>query len=130
MKSRSWLRRNWPWAVGGAFVSVHLFTWLMQRAMKSSVQSQSSLRSASQSQSSPQDRTGDWRMLEKPQNKTAPKQNMNWWKGRKKVSPPFSPLEKYIYWICLYFKIIKRLLTIVCWIKYVQNMTWFTFIYK
>ncbi|KAJ0050652.1 hypothetical protein NL108_005032 [Boleophthalmus pectinirostris] len=45
MRSQSWLRRNWPWAVGGAFITVHLFTWIMNKAMKSSVQSQRTLRS-------------------------------------------------------------------------------------
>ncbi|XP_072319041.1 uncharacterized protein [Eucyclogobius newberryi] len=49
MRPHNWLRRNWAWAVGGAFVSVHLFTWLMQKAMKSSVQSERALRSSSQS---------------------------------------------------------------------------------
>uniref|UniRef100_A0A8C6UNK2 Uncharacterized protein n=1 Tax=Neogobius melanostomus TaxID=47308 RepID=A0A8C6UNK2_9GOBI len=54
---KSWLRRNWPWAVGGAFVSVHLFTWILQRAMKSSVQSERALRSDGQSETSPASQT-------------------------------------------------------------------------
>uniref|UniRef100_A0A3B4A8E3 Uncharacterized protein n=1 Tax=Periophthalmus magnuspinnatus TaxID=409849 RepID=A0A3B4A8E3_9GOBI len=45
MRSQSWLRSNWPWAVGGAFVTVHLFTWIMQKAMKSSVQSERQVQS-------------------------------------------------------------------------------------
>uniref|UniRef100_UPI0037E71B2B uncharacterized protein n=1 Tax=Semicossyphus pulcher TaxID=241346 RepID=UPI0037E71B2B len=44
MKPQSWLRRNWLWAAGGAFVSIHLATWLMQRAMKSSARSEAALR--------------------------------------------------------------------------------------
>ncbi|XP_068582906.1 uncharacterized protein [Cebidichthys violaceus] len=40
MKPHSWLRRNWLWAAGGAFVSVHLATWLMQSAMRSAVRSE------------------------------------------------------------------------------------------
>lgn len=64
MRSGSWLRRNWPWAVGGAFVSVHLFTWILQRAMKSSVQSERALRSTDQSeaalrQDTPPERSAD-----------------------------------------------------------------------
>lgn len=44
MKPRSWLRRNWLWAAGGAFVTIHLATWLMQRAMRSSVRSEAALK--------------------------------------------------------------------------------------
>uniref|UniRef100_A0A8D3BQE3 Transmembrane protein n=1 Tax=Scophthalmus maximus TaxID=52904 RepID=A0A8D3BQE3_SCOMX len=44
MKPRSWIRRNWLWAGGGAFLSVHLVTWLLQRAMKSSAHSEAALR--------------------------------------------------------------------------------------
>uniref|UniRef100_A0A3Q1FZR4 Uncharacterized protein n=1 Tax=Acanthochromis polyacanthus TaxID=80966 RepID=A0A3Q1FZR4_9TELE len=44
MKPQSWIRRNWMWAAGGAFVSVHLATWLMQRAMRSSVRSEAALK--------------------------------------------------------------------------------------
>lgn len=40
MKPQSWLRRNWMWAAGGAFLTIHLTTWLMQRAVKSSVRSE------------------------------------------------------------------------------------------
>uniref|UniRef100_A0A3Q0RW35 Transmembrane protein n=1 Tax=Amphilophus citrinellus TaxID=61819 RepID=A0A3Q0RW35_AMPCI len=40
MKPRSWLRRNWLWAAGGAFVTVHLATWIMQKTMKSTVRSE------------------------------------------------------------------------------------------
>ncbi|KAJ8246156.1 hypothetical protein GJAV_G00264250 [Gymnothorax javanicus] len=40
MKNPSWMRRNWLWVAGGAFVSIHFGTWVMQRAMKSSVRSQ------------------------------------------------------------------------------------------
>lgn len=44
MKPQSWLRRNWLYAAGGAFVTIHLATWLMQRAMKSSARSEAALR--------------------------------------------------------------------------------------
>ncbi|XP_069577748.1 uncharacterized protein [Brachyistius frenatus] len=44
MKPRSWLRRNWLWAAGGIFVGVHLSTWLLQRAMRSSVRSEVALK--------------------------------------------------------------------------------------
>lgn len=44
MKPQSWLRRNWLWAAGGAFVTIHLATWLMQRAMKSAVRSEAALK--------------------------------------------------------------------------------------
>ncbi|XP_035516027.1 protein jagged-1a-like [Morone saxatilis] len=44
MKPQSWIRRNWLWAAGGAFVSIHLGTWLMQKAMKSSVRSEAALK--------------------------------------------------------------------------------------
>lgn len=40
MKPQSWLRRNWLWAAGGAFVTVHLATWIMQKTMKSTVRSE------------------------------------------------------------------------------------------
>ncbi|XP_072239660.1 uncharacterized protein [Leuresthes tenuis] len=40
MKPQSWLRRNWLLAAGGAFVSIHLATWILQRVMKSSVRSE------------------------------------------------------------------------------------------
>uniref|UniRef100_A0A669C3C5 Uncharacterized protein n=3 Tax=Pseudocrenilabrinae TaxID=318546 RepID=A0A669C3C5_ORENI len=40
MKPQSWLRRNWLWAVSGAFVTIHLATWIMQRTMKSVVRSE------------------------------------------------------------------------------------------
>lgn len=44
MKPQSRLRRNWLWAAGGAFVTIHLATWLMQRAMKSAVRSEAALK--------------------------------------------------------------------------------------
>lgn len=44
MKPQSWLRRNWMWAAGGAFVTIHLVTWLMQRAMKSAARSEAALK--------------------------------------------------------------------------------------
>ncbi|CAB1438283.1 unnamed protein product, partial [Pleuronectes platessa] len=44
MKPRSWISRNWLWAAGGAFLTVHLATWLMQRAVRSSVRSEAALR--------------------------------------------------------------------------------------
>lgn len=44
MKPQSWLRRNWLWAAGGAFVTIHLSTWLMQRAMKNVAQSEAALK--------------------------------------------------------------------------------------
>lgn len=44
MRPQSWLRRNWLWAAGGAFVTIHLATWLMQRAMKSTVRSEVALK--------------------------------------------------------------------------------------
>lgn len=40
MTPRSWLRRNWLWAAGGAFVTVHLATWAVQRAAKSAARSE------------------------------------------------------------------------------------------
>uniref|UniRef100_A0A8C2XMT7 Uncharacterized protein n=1 Tax=Cyclopterus lumpus TaxID=8103 RepID=A0A8C2XMT7_CYCLU len=40
MKPRSWLRRNWLWAAGGAFLSVHAATWLMQSAVRGAVRSE------------------------------------------------------------------------------------------
>lgn len=43
MKPQNWLRRNWLWVGGGAFVTIHLSTWLMQRAMKSVAQSEAAL---------------------------------------------------------------------------------------
>ncbi|TNN27614.1 hypothetical protein EYF80_062240 [Liparis tanakae] len=42
---RSWLRRNWLWAAGGAFLSVHAATWLMQSAVKGAVRSEAATRS-------------------------------------------------------------------------------------
>lgn len=43
MKPQSWLRRNWLWAAGGAFLTLHLSTWLMQRAAKSLARSETAL---------------------------------------------------------------------------------------
>ncbi|KAG7236914.1 hypothetical protein INR49_000126 [Caranx melampygus] len=48
MKPQSWLRRNWLWVGGGAFLSIHLFTWLLQRTMKSAVRSEAALRQRDQ----------------------------------------------------------------------------------
>uniref|UniRef100_A0A672FJ96 Transmembrane protein n=1 Tax=Salarias fasciatus TaxID=181472 RepID=A0A672FJ96_SALFA len=44
MRSQSWIRRNWFWAAGGAFVGVHMLTWVLQKAMKHSVRSEASLK--------------------------------------------------------------------------------------
>lgn len=44
MKPQSWLRRNWLWAAGGAFVTIHLSTWLLQRSMKSVAHSEAALK--------------------------------------------------------------------------------------
>lgn len=44
MKPQSWLRRNWLWAAGGAFLTVHVVTWLMQKAMKNAVRSEAALK--------------------------------------------------------------------------------------
>uniref|UniRef100_A0A3B3BQY1 Uncharacterized protein n=1 Tax=Oryzias melastigma TaxID=30732 RepID=A0A3B3BQY1_ORYME len=44
MKPQSWLRRNWLLAAGGAFVTIHLSTWVLQKAMKSSVRSEVSIK--------------------------------------------------------------------------------------
>uniref|UniRef100_A0A3B3V235 Uncharacterized protein n=1 Tax=Poecilia latipinna TaxID=48699 RepID=A0A3B3V235_9TELE len=44
MKSESWLRKNWLWTAGGAFVLIHLSTWVLQKATKSSVRSEVELR--------------------------------------------------------------------------------------
>uniref|UniRef100_A0A667XM95 Uncharacterized protein n=1 Tax=Myripristis murdjan TaxID=586833 RepID=A0A667XM95_9TELE len=43
MKAGSWLRRNWLWAAGGAFLGVHLATWLLQRAMRSACSNDQSI---------------------------------------------------------------------------------------
>uniref|UniRef100_A0A8C1YRK1 Uncharacterized protein n=1 Tax=Cyprinus carpio TaxID=7962 RepID=A0A8C1YRK1_CYPCA len=47
MRNQSWLRKNWFWVAGGAFASIHLGTWLLQKAMKSSVQTERQLKSKS-----------------------------------------------------------------------------------
>uniref|UniRef100_A0A8C7ZEH2 Uncharacterized protein n=1 Tax=Oryzias sinensis TaxID=183150 RepID=A0A8C7ZEH2_9TELE len=44
MKSQSWLRRNWLLAGSGAFVTIHLSTWILQKVMKSSVRSEVSIK--------------------------------------------------------------------------------------
>lgn len=44
MKPQSWLRRNWLWAAGGAFLTLHLSTWLVQRAAKSLARSETALK--------------------------------------------------------------------------------------
>ncbi|XP_076144515.1 uncharacterized protein LOC143127092 [Alosa pseudoharengus] len=47
MKNPSWLRRNWLWVAGGSFFGIHLATWLLQRAMKSSVKNEMQLKQRS-----------------------------------------------------------------------------------
>uniref|UniRef100_A0A4W4GJW7 Uncharacterized protein n=1 Tax=Electrophorus electricus TaxID=8005 RepID=A0A4W4GJW7_ELEEL len=44
MKSQSWLKKNWFWVAGGAFVGLHLVTWVMQKAMKRTVRSELELK--------------------------------------------------------------------------------------
>uniref|UniRef100_A0A3Q2QUT5 Uncharacterized protein n=1 Tax=Fundulus heteroclitus TaxID=8078 RepID=A0A3Q2QUT5_FUNHE len=44
MTSQSWLRKNWLWTAGGAFVLIHLSTWVLQRVMKNSIRSEVELR--------------------------------------------------------------------------------------
>ncbi|RVE76618.1 hypothetical protein OJAV_G00010440 [Oryzias javanicus] len=44
MKPQSWLRRNWLLAAGGAFVTIHLSTWILQKVMKRSVRSEVSVK--------------------------------------------------------------------------------------
>ncbi|KAF7645440.1 hypothetical protein LDENG_00204470, partial [Lucifuga dentata] len=44
MNSGHWLRRKWLWVAGGAFVTVHLVTWLMQSAMRSVARSEAELK--------------------------------------------------------------------------------------
>lgn len=39
MKKTSWIRKNWLLVAGVAFVSVHIGTYLLQRAAKSSAKS-------------------------------------------------------------------------------------------
>nr|XP_056712885.1 uncharacterized LOC128706666 homolog [Euleptes europaea] len=39
MQRISWIRKNWLLVAGAAFVSVHIGTYLLQRAAKSSVKS-------------------------------------------------------------------------------------------
>uniref|UniRef100_A0A671RPY3 Uncharacterized protein n=1 Tax=Sinocyclocheilus anshuiensis TaxID=1608454 RepID=A0A671RPY3_9TELE len=47
MRNQSWLRKNCFWVAGGAFASIHFGTWLLQKAMKSSVQTEQQLKSKS-----------------------------------------------------------------------------------
>lgn len=44
MRNHSWLRKNWFWVAGGAFAGIHFCTWIMQKAMKTSVQSERQLK--------------------------------------------------------------------------------------
>uniref|UniRef100_A0AAY4ANX2 ATP synthase F0 subunit 8 n=1 Tax=Denticeps clupeoides TaxID=299321 RepID=A0AAY4ANX2_9TELE len=44
MKNQSWIRKNWLWVAGGSFLGIHLVTWLMQKAMKSSVRTEMQLK--------------------------------------------------------------------------------------
>uniref|UniRef100_A0A3Q2ZZ94 Transmembrane protein n=1 Tax=Kryptolebias marmoratus TaxID=37003 RepID=A0A3Q2ZZ94_KRYMA len=44
MKPQSWIRRNWFWAAGGAFATIHLSTWILQKVTKSSVRSEVELK--------------------------------------------------------------------------------------
>ncbi|XP_072799925.1 uncharacterized protein [Vicugna pacos] len=41
MKNTSWIRKNWLLTAGVSFIGVHLGTYLIQRAAKQSVKSQS-----------------------------------------------------------------------------------------
>ncbi|XP_058535644.1 uncharacterized LOC128706666 homolog [Ochotona princeps] len=41
MKNTSWIRKNWLLVAGVTFIGVHLGTYLLQRAAKQSVKSQS-----------------------------------------------------------------------------------------
>jgi len=43
MKGQSWLRKNWLLVAGGAFVTIHFATWLLQRGVKSAVRSENSM---------------------------------------------------------------------------------------
>ncbi|XP_073698954.1 uncharacterized protein [Garra rufa] len=45
MRNHSWLRKNWFWVAGSAFAGIHFATWLLQKAMKSSVQTERQLKS-------------------------------------------------------------------------------------
>uniref|UniRef100_A0A8B9HDH0 Uncharacterized protein n=1 Tax=Astyanax mexicanus TaxID=7994 RepID=A0A8B9HDH0_ASTMX len=47
---QSWLRRNWLWAAGGAFLGLHLATWILQKSMKHSVHSELQLKQKSESE--------------------------------------------------------------------------------
>uniref|UniRef100_A0A3P8UDW5 Uncharacterized protein n=1 Tax=Cynoglossus semilaevis TaxID=244447 RepID=A0A3P8UDW5_CYNSE len=44
MKTQSWFRKNWLWAAGGAFVSIHIATWLLQRAARSAARTEATPR--------------------------------------------------------------------------------------
>ncbi|XP_070409716.1 uncharacterized protein [Nothobranchius furzeri] len=44
MKPQSWMRRKWLWVAGGAFVTIHLTTWILQKAVKSSTRSEMELK--------------------------------------------------------------------------------------
>ncbi|XP_077102198.1 uncharacterized protein LOC143753593 [Siphateles boraxobius] len=45
MRNQSWLRKNWFWVAGGAFAGIHFSTWLLQKAMKSSVRTERQIKS-------------------------------------------------------------------------------------
>ncbi|KAG5855595.1 hypothetical protein ANANG_G00050730 [Anguilla anguilla] len=47
MKNSGWLRKNWLWVAGSAFISIHIGTWLMQKALKSSVRSETQMKQRS-----------------------------------------------------------------------------------
>ncbi|KAJ8285048.1 hypothetical protein COCON_G00038980 [Conger conger] len=53
MRNAGWLRKNWPWVAGGAFLGIHIGTWAMQKAMKSSVHSQTQTKPRSTEDSQP-----------------------------------------------------------------------------
>ncbi|XP_072265725.1 uncharacterized protein [Pyxicephalus adspersus] len=36
MKSKSFLRRNWLWVAGSAFLGIHLATYIIQKVAKNS----------------------------------------------------------------------------------------------
>lgn len=44
MRNHSWLRKNWMWVAGGAFLGIHLGTWALQKVTKNLVRSEQQLR--------------------------------------------------------------------------------------
>ncbi|KAG1956147.1 hypothetical protein F2P79_007989 [Pimephales promelas] len=50
MRNQSWLRKNWIWVAGGAFSGIHFSTWLLQKAMKSSVRTEQQIKSKTPSE--------------------------------------------------------------------------------